>query len=244
MKSLIIISPKVGFESASGLADLLGVPYENPYDTENRNFSKYDFVFKYGFSRPIKVKGKGSTLNKTSSVEISKDKIKTFDLLKDACLTVDYTQDKLQAQSWLKKGVVARNIIDGADGDGVEFCFTQKEFNNIPAKFYTKYIEHTNEYRVNIWRNKVVSVYDKINVNGIWQFKLFKGVEDHPQLLHIAEAVYKNIGLDWCGLDVLRDSKGNLHLLEVNSAPVLYPYTMKKLANIIKSEILQCKHEK
>jgi len=234
MPKLIIISPKVGFESASNLAEVLGVPYENPFETGNRNYKQYDFVFKYGFSRKIVA---NKVLNKTKNVEISRDKIKTLDYLKEVCLTVPYTKDIKEAEAWIKSGVVARNLIKGADGEGVEFCWNKTDLAKAKAKFYTKYIKHTNEFRVNIFRDIVVSVYDKIDKNGIFNFKLFKGVENHPQLQHIAKCVHEKVGLDWCGVDVLRDSKGNLHLLEVNSAPVLYPHTLHKLAAILKKEM-------
>lgn len=235
MSKLIIISPKVGYESASNLAEVLGVPYENPFETNNRNYKQYDFVFKYGFSRKIIA---NNVFNKTRNVNISRDKIKTLDALKDVCSTVPYTKDIKEAEAWIKTGVVARDLIKGADGEGVEFCFTKADLAKAPAKFYTKYIKHTNEFRINIFRDKVVSVYDKVDIKGIFNFKLFNGVEDHPQLQHIAKCVYEKVGLDWCGVDVLRDSKGMLHLLEVNSAPVLYPYTLHKLVAILKKEVV------
>lgn len=234
---MIILSAEAGKESSQALAAALGVKWENPFDTDNRDFRQYNKVFKYGFSRPIKAK-KGATYNGVEATDKARDKLKTLNLFKDSKFGIPYTQDKYLASKWIKSGVVARNKVMGKNGDGVAFCFTVKHFDESPAIFWTKYIEHTNEFRVNLWRDKVVSVYDKVDKNGIFNFKLFKGVEEHPQLVELAKEVYEKIGLDFCGVDVVRDKKGNLHLLEVNSAPVLYPYTLKKLVTILKKEII------
>jgi hypothetical protein len=40
------------------------------------------------------------------------------------------------------------------------------------------------------------------------------------------------------GLDVLQSPKGKWFLLEVNSAPILFPITYKRLANKIKQEFI------
>lgn len=233
----IVLSSKAGQESASNLAEYLGCKYENPYETENRSYMEYTTVFKYGFSRPIKTKKGTLVLNKTESTLTALDKMKTFDLFKDDGVIVPYTTDIKQAAKWLKEGmVVARATATGHNSEGIVFCQDAEDLLNAEAKFFTKYVDHTNEFRVNCWRNGVVSVYDKVQVGEEFSFKLFKGVEEQPQLVALVNKIYEKTKLDWFGLDVLRDKKGNLWLLEVNSAPILYPYTLKKLATIIEKE--------
>lgn len=237
MPKFIIISPNVGYESASELAHQMKVPYEDPFKTDNRDFRKYDFVFKYGFSRPIKA---NKVFNKSKHIELSRNKLKTLAAFKDSQFTIPYTENKEEAATWVgvgKSGAVARNVVDGDNGAGVEFCFTKKDFDKAPAIFWTKYIPHTNEFRVNIWRDQVVSIYEKKTNGKYFKFCLFKGQEQHPQLVELAKEIYKRIGLDWCGADIVRDKQGNLYLLEVNSAPILFPYTMKKLITILEKEM-------
>lgn len=235
----IVLSSKAGFESASALADALGCKYENPFETGNRDYRAYSTIIKYGFSRPIKTTKGSLVINKTSSTELALDKVKTFALFEGENLTVPYTLSLKEAAKWLKDGtVVARETATGHNSEGIKFCDTGEELIEANAVFFTKWIKSTNEFRVNVWRNKVVSVYDKVENNGIFSFKLFKGVEEHPQLVSIVEKVYEKTALDWYGLDVLRDKKGNLMLLEINSAPVLYPYTLKKLSTILEKEVV------
>jgi len=236
---MIIISPKVGEESAKTLADYLGVAFENPYETNNRDYTKYNVVFKYGFARKIKAK-KGVTINRTESIEMCRDKIKTLELFSDTKYYIPHTLDKEEARKWLAKGtVVARNLVKGADGDGLTYCQTNDQLDKAPAKFYTKYTDHTHEFRVYVWRGIILSVYDKAHNDGFFKFTLFRGVEDQPQLVDLCTKVFEKTFIDFCGVDVLRDKHGKLYLLEINTAPVLFPYTVKKLATHLRKEIVK-----
>ena len=235
--STIVISSKAGYESALALSEALGCAYENPFETDNRDFSKYSCVVKYGFSRPIHTKKGTLVFNKTKSTKIALDKVVTFELFKDDGIIVPYTTNIKEAAKWLKDGmVVARATATGHNSDGVTFCQDAEDLLNAEATFFTKYIDHTNEFRVNCWRNKVVSVYDKVERKGLFSFELFQGVETQPQLVALVNKVFDKTSLDWFGMDVLRDKKGDLWMLEINSAPILYPYTLKKLTTIIKQE--------
>jgi len=239
MKNIIVLSPEVSKESAQALAEALDAELEFPYKTENRNYMKYNYVFKYGFSKKIKAK-KGATFNKSDAVEIARDKLLTFNALKDQDVTIEFTTDKNVAVQWIKDGhtVVAREFSKSSNGNGITYCQTIGELNKAKAIFWAKCIYETQELRVNIWRNKVLSIYIKIFENGFFIFKLNKGMEEHPQLVELVNKVHKSIGLDFCGLDILTDSNGKLNLLEVNSAPILFPYTIKKLVTEIKKELI------
>jgi glutathione synthase/RimK-type ligase-like ATP-grasp enzyme len=235
---MVIISGKVGFESSSALAECLKWKYENPYETKNKDFTKYDVVFKYGVSNGVQTKTGAKVLNKRLPTQIAVNKIKTFETFKDQPFTIPFSTEVKTAAKWLKNGsVVARTLLKAHNGEGVVFCDDAEALLNVDeAKVYTKYIDHTHEFRVNVWRDKIVSVYDKVEKNGFFNLKLFKGTEEHPQLKEIVNCIYERTKLDWYGLDLLRDEVGNLYLLEINSAPVLYPYTMKKLVEILKKE--------
>jgi len=234
MPKLIVISPKVGHESALALATALNVPYENPYETKKRDYTEYDFVFKYGFSKKIKA---NKVFNKAKSVEITKNKLTTLTLFKDTPYVVPFTTEAFIAKTWINEGVVARSLVDGHDGDGLSYCWTEEEFNKAPALFWTKYIDHTHEFRVNIWKGKVVSIYEKQKENGFFKFVLFQKGADNPQLVDIVNQVYAKTQIDFCGLDMLRDEEGKLYILELNSAPILFPYTLKKLKDLVLKEI-------
>jgi glutathione synthase/RimK-type ligase-like ATP-grasp enzyme len=234
--NIVVISPKVAQESAQFLAESLGADYVNPYETDKRNFTGWDIVFNYGFSRKIK---SNKVFNNPENVQISRDKVACLQVLKGKCKTIDFTLSKEEASKWIEVGeiVVARAQVKGDNGKGLVYCYTQEDLNKTEAKFWTKYQDHTHEFRVNVWKGKVVSIYNKVRKNDHFKFELYRGQEEHPQLVHIAKHCYDNIGLDWMGLDLLCTNKGELHFLEANSAPILFPYTCKRLINLIKQEI-------
>jgi glutathione synthase/RimK-type ligase-like ATP-grasp enzyme len=240
MNNIVVLSSKISKDSAGELSKALSATLEFPYDTKSNDFTKYDYVFKYGVTKKIKAK-KGVVFNKSKNTSISINKISTFNALKDLDITVPYTQDITVARQWLLDGhtVVARSQTKGSNGSGITYCTTAEELYNTPAKFWTRCIYENQELRVNIWRDKVLSIYVKVRDTDTesFVFKLHKGFEEHPQLVNMTKLVYSNIGLDFCGLDILTDNTGKLLLLEVNSAPILFPYTINKLVGCIKKEI-------
>lgn len=240
MTKIIVLSTKVGEPSASILADALKADIENPYETEKRDYSEYDYVFKYGFSKKITAK-RGRTFNKSVPTKIAIDKLKTFNALKNTGITVEYTTDINEAIQWIRDGhiLVARATITGSNGEGITYIEKEENFWDVSAVLWTKLVREVQEFRVYLWRNKVLSLYVKTNKNGIFSFKLIKEDEsyNHPQLVAVANTLYENIGLDFCGVDVITDTSGKLNVLEVNSSPILFLYTLKRLVANINKEI-------
>lgn len=240
MSKIIVISPKVSSRSARILAQSLGAEYENPYNTGRRNFGKYDVVINYGFSREIAY---SNVINKPKNVAMAVEKTLTFQKLGLENITVPFTDKYKVALDWVKQGdvVVARATANEANGKGLTYCTTEEELEKTQAVLWTKFVPHTHEFRVNVWRDRVVSIYDKVRIkdghNEKFEFILYKGQENHPQLIDLVQKVWKCIGLDWCGMDILCNKEGKLFLLEVNSAPILYPFTVNRLVNLINKEI-------
>lgn len=227
--TIIVLHSKEGTDSAKFLADALNADYENPYQTEKTNYLNYTLVVKYGVSKKIKAPP-GKVINKSLETLKAINKTQTFELLAKENVTVPYTKNKEIAKEWINSGwVVARNTENQHNGKGMQYCTTKNEVELSTPIFWTKYVNHTNEFRIYCWKNKVLSIYDKKENDNIFTFHLFKGAENHPQLQEMVNKIQKHIKLDWYGLDVLRDINGTLYLLEINSAPILFPYTRAKL---------------
>jgi glutathione synthase/RimK-type ligase-like ATP-grasp enzyme len=240
MTNIIVLSTKVGEPSASILAEALKADIENPYETEKRDYTEYDYVFKYGFSKPIRAK-KGRTFNKSEAVKKAVNKLKTFSALNGTGVTVEYTTDIDEAASWIRDGhiLVARATVTGSNGEGITYIQREEDIKNTPALLWTKLVNEAQEFRAYLWKNKVLSLYVKTAREGIFSFKLIKEDESytHPQLTTVVNAIYEKIGLDFCGIDIITDINGKLNVLEVNSSPILFPYTLKRLVNNITKEI-------
>ena len=101
-------------------------------------------------------------------------------------------------------------------------------------KYATAEVHKAREFRVHIFENTTVGVYEKIPNDGVYDGKLLK---DHnstfrrvdmssvpPELIGlrpIAKAAVKTLGLVHGGVDVVKDKEGTFKVLEVNSAPGL-----------------------
>lgn len=238
---IAILCNDVSKESAEMLASALKAKLFNGKTTDKRDFTEFKAVFKYGFSGKIKA---NTVFNKSIPTKIAIDKIATFQALQTENITVPFTQDITVAQDWINHHgtAVARELTKGCNAKGMVYCDRHNLLlSTTPAKFWTRYKYHTDEFRVNVWRGKVVSVYTKVmqEEEDGWRFKFtpFEGIEEHPQLVDIVQKVYNNIKLDWCGIDILRDVDGKLMVLEVNSAPLLIPETLKKLVKLIRKTV-------
>lgn len=236
MNKICVISPKCTSKSAKWLAAALKADYVNPYETGVGDFSKYTHVVNYGYSQPFKF-GYLAT-NKYDSVSIAVDKLKTFQSLNGYCNLVVYTIDKSVAASWIEEGhtVVARELKKGKNAKGITFVDKLEELDSIPAKFYTKYIDHKAEYRVNVFRGKLISVLEKIQGDdGLFKFKLIRNPK--YKFSSFIKAVDKQIGLDLYGMDILLGEDGKYYFLEVNSGPSLFGQTSIQMLAAIKKEI-------
>jgi ribosomal protein S6--L-glutamate ligase len=100
----------------------------------------------------------------------------------------------------------------------------RKKINIMPI-VAQKYIYHGKiSYRVTLAGNKIIQSiikYGKTWKEGklFWKnekYRLFKVDKD---LKKLCEKTAKVFGLEWCGIDLIRDEKGNWFIIEVNSCP-------------------------
>lgn len=100
------------------------------------------------------------------------------------------------------------------------------------SDFYTTYIPQSREYRVWVFRSRVLGVYEKHcryprrakRRPGIaWNWSrgfAFSFYKDAPQeLKDLGMAAVKAVGLDFAAVDIIQNTNGKLFVLECNSAP-------------------------
>lgn len=234
--TIIIVSPSCTADSAKDLAARIGIEYVQKND--DISFGEGFEIINWGCSR---LKGK-VILNKPRAVRRSLNKLRTFELLSEKIRMPTMTLDKDMAVAWATSGrkVVCRELIKSCKSRGITISKSPSEVSEIPAKFYTRFIANCTEYRVNVYKGQVFTVYYKEPCGNDFRFKICNGDEmDFQEIVQdMIDNVHEHIGLDMFGLDVLQSPKSKWFLLEVNSAPILFPITYKRLANKIKQEYL------
>lgn len=248
MKPLLILYPKIATDSVKKLQESLiqkNIPcvIEQPFKTKNRYFSKKDYSLLFNYGTSCLTTGVHK-LNKAFLIKKSISKLKTFEFFKDFNIPhPEFTTDYNKALQWVIDGfwVAIRQKEKANNSQGLLYCQAKTcIIKNKKAPLFTKYIVHEKEYRINCWQNKIISVYEKILTNNNTAFKFILNTQfKSEQLNEIVNNVYKALPLDWYGLDVVLTENNNFYVLEINSAPILFPYTIKKLITHLKKELSQ-----
>lgn len=84
------------------------------------------------------------------------------------------------------------------------------------------FIEHQKEYRLLIIKNEIHAVIEKTIEEGDFRgnskrTKATLITQLDPELKDLAHKCFEISGLDYAGLDILRDTSGQYHLVEINS---------------------------
>lgn len=200
-----------------------------------------------GKSFEFRPENRDKVLNTPAQTQILSCKKKFFDAIHDGKEFIpEFTVIPQVAQAW-GTDIVVRATTTGSGGDGI----TIVPAGQLPPKapLYTKYQKKTQEYRVHCFRKPLQAVGGV--ANGAWsldhyQKKIFIKTEERPEPLDwkirnhtqgfifqtveeippevqaACEAVLKNLGVDFCALDVIHHRPTGVALvLEGNTAPGL-----------------------
>lgn len=181
------------------------------------------------------------------------DKIAQYRFFEQQGLSaLEYTTDHLVADQWLRDGfvVVGRRLIQASCGKGIIVFNPDMEIqdeSNIRCPVYTKYKKKKREFRVHVYKDKVVAIVEK-KARSDWT-----GVRDthirnlangyvfcqNPDNLpagieEFAIAAGKVVGSHFKGVDIGYNEKNNdLFIIEVNSAPGMQNSNVEAYANAI-----------
>jgi glutathione synthase/RimK-type ligase-like ATP-grasp enzyme len=159
-----------------------------------------------------------------------------------------FTTDKGVASEWLGSGgVMARLLLRSSGGKGA--VFLPKGSEVIDAPLYVKYIPKEKEYRVHVWKNKVILVQEKrkrkgtnpdskIRTHGDWVF-CTKDIVEPAELQEVGLRAVAACSDNGSGaVDIIWNKKQNkCYALEVNSAPGMCKTTAAIYANAIKEAL-------
>ena len=160
------------------------------------------------------------------------DKITQYKYFTDKAIpSVEWVTEKNLAQKWLAEGstIICRTTIKGQTGSGI---LVVKPGEDVPeAEVYTKYISHKREFRVNLFKHKLVNVREKKKKLG------FKGGDFHirnlangyttskcknypAQVIELAARASMCSESNFIGVDIgYNELKDYAFVIEVNSGP-------------------------
>lgn len=159
----------------------------------------------------------------------------------------EWTTDPNVAKSWIRDGsiVVCRNRVRGQAGNGISLATTMDEL--VESKVYTKYIPKKREFRVNIFKDRVLNIREKVGgtgantkirtpTNGYSTVKL--RMEAPAGIEALALRAAKVSSSDFKGVDICYNQLRNyLFVLEVNSGPSIEGASVQEYAAAIRQEM-------
>ena len=188
----------------------------------------------------------GKYINEPARVAVACDKKASLALLEEKGVPVPPSTDEQSvAQAWLEANeiVVVRKLLRANSGRGISLVTPESNAPVPPAPLYTKYVKKGEEYRVHVFKGKVIDAQQKKrklevpdeevnfqirnNTNG-WIFA--RNDINLPECVaDAAVAATEALGLDFGAVDVGYNVHYSLPCVyEVNSAPGLEGTTLDK----------------
>lgn len=245
MQITSVYSYDVHSKSARAIADELGVKIIK-HDGSMFKGDAGKTILNWGCSDLPREVRACTIINNENAIRLAVDKLRTFRALKlNPEINLPEWTDDIEVAKTYKGNVYCRTKLQGHDGAGIVLTEAAKV---VPARLYTRQIAHPRdlkEYRINIFRDKVVSRQKKVRVkdhkkdyndaikttDGGYGFDLVDAVP--LGVIPQAKMAVATLGLDFGGVDIVY-YRDKAYVLEVNTAPQLTPFAAKKLGEIIK----------
>lgn len=168
---------------------------------------------------------------------------------------IDFTTDQALAQKWLDDGYVVfgRKTLSGSEGKGIVIFEPNKDgpILHHQVQVYTKYKPKKREFRVHVFKDKVVTIVEKRRKNN-WEgdksdakirnlangYVFCQDVELTNQLRQrieqLALASSQVCGSDFRGVDICYNEKhDDVFVIEVNSAPGIEGSNVDKYVQVM-----------
>lgn len=257
-----ILPYKLGSKTAKALATGLGTlqihhdPHKSKY---SGNFG--DLIYNYGNSCiTFNWLGKARVLNHPSDVKRASNKILAFQEIQKAIdsgdyenLTVpDWTVSRQVATQWAEEGCVVycRQLTRASQGRGIVVSHNAGEI--VAAPLYTKGITDVKrEYRAHVFNGEVIDLVAKATEGGQYN-DVNHEIKSHGNgwifvrdavtipdkvkvnLINTAIEAVEALSLDVAAVDIIRDNKDTMYILEVNTAPGMEGTTLNKYVTALK----------
>lgn len=163
-----------------------------------------------------------------------------------------WTTSEEEVIKWIadKRLVVARRVLNGSSGEGIQFMSFDEKNSFVKAPLYTEYVKKKDEFRVHFVNGEIIDFQRKALRTGMdarsvdWRVRNLDGgfifVRNDAEGKRIilpkdvvdqANKAIKVSGLDFGAIDLIFNEKeGQAYVLEVNTAPGLQGETVESYA--------------
>lgn len=246
---------KLGSQSAKALASALGVKrVRSTYDAKRR-----DVIINWGNSSPAQFKSNLLDLNSHTAIALACNKVSTFKTLEDhgfehlpSWCTTSYEANNMLycatngGETLGKESIYCRTTVTGHSGNGIVIAKNTLDF--VEASLYTLGTKHKYEFRVHVFRGKVLDVQQKKRKFGIdnvnpsirnhsngWIYAR-SNIDIPPVITQASLDAVHILGLDFGAVDIgYRERDGKAFVFEVNTAPGLVGTTLTKYVDAFTS---------
>lgn len=250
-KRIILIGYKIGSRSLKNLQAQLREDQQQRRVLRVRKTSLTyrrrlsDHIVTWGPTRPCQ----HTDQQQEEAKIIASDKLKSFIKFKEAGIpTPEWTTDPNVATSWVDEGkvVVGRTLLRSHSGKGIVLFGGDNTHVITHAKLYVQYKKKKHEYRVHVYKSKVVDVTQKKRRAGFenrnnqirnhqngWVYcrenlSLPTGIEE------LAKNACAALNLHSGAVDIIWNEKEDkCYVLEINTAPGIEGTTCKKYSTNI-----------
>jgi len=241
MKSAVVLSYSATSQGAKYLTSRL----EGRMITRREEIRPNECIINWGGGQFSSSGWKADWLNKPTNVCFAVEKLKAFELFdRESVPHPEWTFHVSMARKWLEEGhvVLARQTSTGMMGEGISLLNNAR--SAIPsAEFYSKHVQHDQEYRVHVFQGMLVNLGIKVaqcrNANMMvrnadernWDFE---HTEEAPHAVTLAGIAAVNaLGLNFGAADVgYRARENKAYVFEVNSAPGTGHNTITRYASV------------
>ncbi len=226
---------KLSSRGAKILADTLGVLRATPRQVARHG--TFDKVINWGMSERRFTDCE--YINDPRAVQMASDKLETAKVLSEHGIPQpDWTDNRDVVREWLDGGntVLCRTLLRASQGRGI-VVLDPEDGGEIPrAPLYTKYIRKTDEYRIHVCRDRIISQQMKRRNKDVpddrvnWQirnhdngFVFCRGAVDAPACVKDTSInAVSALGLDFGAVDIGYNARRDkCRVYEVNTAPGL-----------------------
>jgi hypothetical protein len=193
-----------------------------------------DILINWGNSNPAL----DYDINTTASIEVCSNKIKTFNKLSEAGLSLfvpDFFIDKHEAIRNNRYPIYCRTLVCSSEGRGTVVAYSEEEV--VDAPLYTIGVECLREVRLHIFKGSLISAQQKKRISSVrMTAEGFQGINDAirnsaggwifarqgvvipESVKNVAIRAANAVGVDMCAIDILC-TLGNPCILDINTAP-------------------------